>query len=57
MDSIKSIYKELNHGRLYDKIRIITTDLGKDPSEIYEKYGNRGIINALRSAKKVNLIF
>ena len=57
MDSIKSIYKELNHGRLYDKIRIITTDLGKDPSEIYEKYGNKGIINALRSAKKVNLIF
>lgn len=56
-DNGKEIYSLLNHGKLYGKIRYIYTDLGKDPSEIYENYGNKGIINALRSAKKVNLIF
>jgi len=52
-DSIKEIYKELNHGDLYNRIRIIETDLGKDPSEIYEKYGYKGIIHCLKSAKKI----
>jgi len=52
-DSIKAIYKELNHGDLYGKIRIIETDLGKDPSEIYEKYGYKGIVECLRSTQKI----
>ena len=52
-ESVKTIYKELNHGDLYGKIRIIETDLGKDPSEIYQKYGYKGIIEALRTAKKI----
>ena len=38
-DSIKEIYKELNHGDLYNRIRFINTDLGKDPSDIYQQYG------------------
>lgn len=49
----KKIYSLLNHGRLYNKIRYIYTDLGKDPSEIYEKYGYKGIINSLKLAKKI----
>ena len=52
-DSIKAIYKELNHGDLYNKIRFIKTDLGKDPSEIYEKYGYKGIVECLRSTQKI----
>lgn len=53
MDENKNIYKELNHGKLYGKIRLINTDLGKDPSEIYEKYGYKGIVMCLRQAKKL----
>ena len=50
--SAKATYSLLNHGRLYDKIKIIeSTD--KDPSEIFQNYGHKGIIECLRSAKKL----
>lgn len=52
-DNGKEIYTLLNHGRLYNKIRYITTDLGKDPSEIYQNYGYKGIIASLNNAKKI----
>lgn len=52
-DNGKEIYALLNHGRLYGKIRYIYTDLGKDPSEIYQEYGYKGIIKSLQSAKLV----
>lgn len=52
-DNGKEIYSLLNHGRLYGKIRYICTDLGKDPSEIYQEYGYKGIIKSLQSAKMV----
>ena len=53
IDNGKNIYALLNHGRLYDKIRFIYTDLGKDPSEIYEKYGHKGIAKCLQNSKKI----
>lgn len=53
IDNGKNIYALLNHGRLYNKIRFIYTDLGKDPSEIYEKYGYRGIAKCLQNTKKI----
>ena len=53
-ESIKTIYKELNHGDLYGKIRVITSTLGKDPSEIYETYGYKGIVESLKSARKLS---
>ena len=53
-ETAKYIYGLLNHGRLYDKIRIINADLGKDPSEIYEKYGTKGIIKCLQETKKIS---
>lgn len=53
-DSIKAIYKELNHGDLYNRIRIITSKNGKDPSEIYQKYGYKGIVECLKSAEKID---
>lgn len=52
--TIRQIYSLLNHGSMYNKIRVIETELGKDPSEIYEKYGNKGIISCLRMARKLN---
>lgn len=55
-DAIKGIYKELNHGDLYNRIRYIETDLGKDPSEVYEKYGYKGIVECLKTTKKIEEI-
>ncbi len=52
-DNGKDIYALLNHGRLYDKIRYIQSDLGKDPSEIFNQYGYKGIVNALRTARQI----
>jgi len=53
IDNGKNIYALLNHGKLYNKIRFIYTDLGKDPSEIYEKYGYKGIAKCLQNSKKI----
>ena len=50
----KDIYSILNHGRLHNKLRYINTTLGKDPSEIYSKYGYKGIAKALASSYKLN---
>lgn len=55
-ESIKTIYKELNHGDLYNRIRYIETGIGKDPSDIYEKYGYKGIVECLKRAKKIEEI-
>lgn len=52
-DNGKEIYSLLNHGRLYGKIRHIVPYLGKDPSEIYEKYGYKGIAKTLESAYEI----
>lgn len=51
-DSAKRIYSLLNHGTLYNRIRLIDA-IDKDPSEIYEKHGKRGIINCLRQSKMI----
>lgn len=53
-DNGKEIYSLLNHGRLYGKIRYIYTDLGKDPSEIYQEYGYKGIGKCLQNAKIIS---
>lgn len=55
-DSVE-IYKLLNHGRLYNQIRIIQSTENKDPSEIFNLNGRDGIINALRSVKKLDEVF
>ena len=53
IDGIKDVYGSLNHGRLYGKIRMIIPELGKDANEIFEKYGAKGIIYSLKTAKKI----
>lgn len=47
-ENVKQIYKILNHGKLYGKIRYIPLNGDDDPSLIYQKNGKKGIINALR---------
>lgn len=52
-DSATQIYSMLNHGRLNGKIRMIDTGNDKDPSEIYEKYGYKGIAKCLSSTTRI----
>lgn len=54
-EDAQAIYHLLNQGRLKDKIRIIYDDkLDKDASEIYQKYGNKGIMSTLQLSKQLN---
>ena len=55
-ESVKAIYKELNHGDLYNRIRYIPVEPELDPSKIYEIYGYEGIIEYLKSATKIDEI-
>ena len=57
-DAVKNIYKELNHGDLYNRIRYIPINekYGKDPSDIFQKYGYKGIVAHLKSAQKIEEI-
>ena len=52
-DDAKKLYKTLNQGRLYGKIRYIPVDSSLDPSEIYKLYGAKGIISHLSCADKI----
>lgn len=56
-DSVKKIYKELNHGDLYNRIRYIPVNGDLDPSKIYELYGYKGIIEYLKSASQIEEIY
>lgn len=56
-EDVKKIYKLLNHGRLYNKIRWIPVSNDLDPSKIFELYGYKGIVNHLKNAEKISEIF
>lgn len=47
------LYKKLNTLNLYNRIKIISLKHGKDLSKIYEEKGNIGILNVLRTARKL----
>lgn len=47
------LYKILDVGDLKDKIKMCIPADGLDPSLIYQKYGNNGIITLLKSASKI----
>jgi DNA primase len=56
----KKLYKLLNVGRLFGKIKYIDLWNGispyKDMSEIYEHDGKKGILNVLKQVKQYNEI-
>ena len=56
-EDVKKLYKVLNQGRLYNKIRFIPVSVDLDPSEIYKLWGNKGIIDHLKNASKINEVF
>jgi len=47
------LYHQLNFGKLKNRIRICIVPDKYDPSKIFEKWGNRGIIKALKNSKKI----
>lgn len=55
--TVKEIYKLLNHGRLYDKVRYIPVEEGEDPSSLYEKGGYKKIAEHLANAQQIKEIF
>ena len=56
-DSVRAIYKELNHGDLYNRIRYIPVGKDLDPSKIYELYGYKGIVECLKNAKQIDELY
>lgn len=45
------LYKQLNFGDLRGRIKIAVPPMDYDPSKIFEKLGNKGIIKLLKSAR------
>ena len=58
IEETKRIYKTLNCGKLKGRVWYIDLDedYGKDFGEIYEKYGKKGIINTIATAKQFSEI-
>jgi DNA primase len=53
-DEAINIYKELDFGVLRGRIKVCKTPYNYDPSLIYQKVGNKGIVSLLRSADKLH---
>lgn len=56
-ESVKKIYKLLNHGRFYGKIRYIPVGKDEDPSSVYQAGGRKAIMDHLRNAKVINEVY
>lgn len=52
-DDAVRLYRELNFGDLCNRIKICKLPYKYDPSKIFEKLGNKGIIKLLRNARKL----
>jgi len=55
--SVKEIYKLLNHGRLYNKIRYIPIEEGEDPSSLYQDGGYKKIAEHLANAQQIKEVY
>lgn len=56
-DTVIKIYKILNHGRLYNKIRFIPIQTDLDPSKLFEIGGNKLVVTYLRNAQKIHEMY
>jgi DNA primase len=52
-EDAKFLYRQLNFGDLRGRIRIVRPPEGYDPSKIFEKLGNKGIVKLLMGAFKL----
>jgi DNA primase len=53
-DDAMFLYKKLNFGKLFGRIKLVKCPEGYDPSKIYEKLGKKGITKLLMGAKKLS---
>ena len=56
-ETVKEIYKFLNHGRLYNKVRYIPVEEGEDPSSLFEKGGYKEIARHLANAQQIDEVY
>ncbi len=56
-NTVKEIYKLLNHGKLYNRIRYIPTNENDDPSSLFEKGGYKLIAKHLANAQQIKEIY
>ena len=56
-NTVKEIYKFLNHGRLYGKVRYIPVEGDEDPSSLYEKGGYKKIVEHLANAQQIDEVY
>jgi DNA primase len=56
-DTTVNIYKTLNHGKLYNRVRYIPIDKDLDPSKLFELGGNKAILEHISNAKKISEIY
>ena len=55
--TVKEIYKFLNHGNLYGKVRYIPVEGDEDPSSLYEKGGYKEIARHLSNAQQIDEVY
>ena len=53
-DDAKKIYKLLNSTKLKGRVRMIECPSGYDASDIYQKFGKKGIIKLMKRARKLD---
>ena len=56
-NTVKEIYKFLNHGRLYGKVRYIPVEGDEDPSSLYESGGYKKIVEHLANAQQIDEVY
>ena len=52
-EDAKSLYGQLNFGNLRGKIKIVKCPNGYDPSKVFEKWSNKGIVKLLSNASQL----
>lgn len=56
-ETAMQIYSLINHGNLYNKIRFIPMEDGKDASSLYENGGYKKIVEHLRNAQQIDEVY
>lgn len=56
-DTVKKLYKLLNHGELYGRIRYIPVEENDDPSSLYQQGGYKKIAEHLKNAQSISEIY
>jgi DNA primase len=52
-NTAKKIYSKINIGKMYGRVKIIKLRDGMDIGEVQEKYGRKGVVEALRTHFKI----